>query len=51
MRAYIVLAKQYNFERERIEAFFEAMRMDTQIDRYATYEQLQTYMYGSAEVI
>jgi 15-cis-phytoene synthase len=51
IRAYVVLAKQYNFERERIEAFFEAMRMDTHLDRYATYEQLQTYMYGSAEVI
>lgn len=48
---FIVLAKQYDFERERIEAFFEAMRMDTNIDRYATYKQLQTYMYGSAEVI
>lgn len=51
IRAYVVLAKQYDFERERVEAFFEAMRMDTHIDRYMTYEQLQTYMYGSAEVI
>lgn len=51
IREYVVLAKQYNFERDRVEAFFEAMRMDTHIDRYATYKQLQTYMYGSAEVI
>lgn len=48
---FIYVAKEFHFERERIESFFEAMRMDTYIDRYTTYEQLQTYMYGSAEVI
>lgn len=48
---FVFLAKENNFEREWIEAFFEAMHMDTVIDRYQSYEQLQTYMYGSAEVI
>jgi 15-cis-phytoene synthase len=48
---FVTLAKKYTFERSRIEAFFDAMRMDTHSDRYETYEQLQTYMYGSAEVI
>jgi phytoene/squalene synthetase len=31
--------------------FWEAMLMDTRIKRYDTYKQLQTYMYGSAEVV
>jgi len=48
---FVIIAKEYRFERSWIEAFFQAMRMDTEIDRYASYEQLRVYMYGSAEVI
>ena len=49
--AFVSLAHEHNFERERIEAFFAAMRLDTEKSIYATYEELQIYMYGSAEVI
>lgn len=34
-----------------IHDFLDAMMMDTHVARYQTYENLQTYMYGSAEVI
>ncbi len=36
---------------ERIHSFFDAMIQDTWCDRYQSYEKLQQYMYGSAEVI
>lgn len=34
-----------------VEDFWEAMLMDTNVKRYQTYSQLQSYMYGSAEVV
>lgn len=33
------------------EAFLEAMKQDTIVDRYQTYEDLRQYMYGSATVV
>jgi len=33
------------------EAFLEAMKQDTEVDRYQTYTDLQGYMYGSAVVV
>jgi phytoene synthase len=33
------------------EEFFDAMFQDTQVDHYASYEDLQKYMYGSAQVV
>lgn len=48
---FVTVAKEHNFAREWIEAFFDAMRMDTAVTVYTTYAQLQQYMYGSAEVI
>ena len=51
MEDFSVLAHHYWFERTWIQVFFDAMRMDCSIFRYETYDQLQTYMYGSAEVI
>jgi len=33
------------------EAFLKAMQQDLQKTRYATYEELQAYMYGSAAVV
>lgn len=36
---------------ERSEAFFQAMLADTTKKTYETYEELQHYMYGSAEVV
>jgi phytoene synthase len=34
-----------------IEAFMRSMKMDTHVFRYATYEDLQAYTYGSAAVV
>lgn len=51
IRAFVLVAHEYAFERSRVEAFFDAMLMDTHIARYDTYDHLRTYMYGSAEVI
>lgn len=48
---FVALAHEHNFQREWIEAFFAAMRMDTEKSVYATYAELETYMYGSAEVV
>jgi phytoene synthase len=47
----IQLAHKKDIPRERIEAFLDAMIQDTQKKRYNTYQELQHYMYGSAEVI
>ncbi len=51
IREFIAIAKEHDFERSWIEAFFDAMRADLSVMRYETYAQLQEYMYGSAEVI
>lgn len=34
-----------------VSSFYEAMRDDLTVSRYDSYEQLQSYMYGSAEVV
>gem|GEM_PF-5090310 len=38
---FVLIAKEHDFSWEWIEVFFDAMRMDTEIDIYTTYEQLQ----------
>lgn len=48
---YVTLFKKYNISYEYSQAFFESMLMDCDMHRYHTYEQLDTYMYGSAVVI
>ncbi len=48
---FVALAHAHDFAWAWIEAFFDAMRLDTEKSTYATYEELQIYMYGSAEVI
>ncbi len=45
------LFHRYEMPKEWIEAFLDAMIADTKKKSYRTYEELQTYMYGSAEVI
>ena len=42
---------QYKIEYQLTEDFLWAMRQDTIKSRYTTYEELQGYVYGSAEVI
>lgn len=51
MRWWIVIFKKYAIPRERIQAFLDAMVADVHKKSYRTYEELQWYMYGSAEVI
>lgn len=43
--------KKYAIPFSYSQAFFDAMRSDTNTFRYATYQDLETYMYGSAAVI
>jgi len=48
---FVALAHEHHFQRAWIEAFFAAMRMDTEKYFYNTYAELEAYMYGSAEVV
>lgn len=52
----VLQATSYIFHKYSIpfaysEAFLKAMQQDLQKTRYATYEELQAYMYGSAAVV
>lgn len=47
----VKLVDRVGIDIERTKAFFEAMLSDTKTKRYETYEQLQHYMFWSAEVI
>lgn len=52
----VLMASQYIFHRYNIpysysESFLRAMRQDLTKTRYATYEELEYYMYGSAGVV
>lgn len=50
-RALIDTVNRYSIPHEYFEAFLQSMAMDLTITSYATYEDLLTYMYGSAAVI
>jgi phytoene synthase len=43
--------RRWHIPRAHVEAFLESMRMDIDVTGYATYADLETYMYGSASVI
>jgi phytoene synthase len=43
--------RRWQIPRAHVEAFLESMKMDITITRYATYADLERYMYGSAAVI
>ncbi|MDP2014639.1 MAG: phytoene/squalene synthase family protein [Actinomycetota bacterium] len=49
--AVIDTAARWQIPRAHFEAFFKSMTMDLTITEYATYEDLHTYVYGSAAVI
>ena len=51
VKGMIELAKRKGFEWSWIEAFYRAMAADLKIKEYKSFEQLEEYMYGSAEVI
>ncbi len=48
---FVLLCREYDFEKKWVDAFLNAMEQDLVKSHYATYEELEEYMYGSAEVI
>lgn len=51
IKSFLELAREKHFEDEWIMAFLNAMKADLSIHTYDTFSALETYMYGSAEVI
>jgi phytoene synthase len=51
LRATAFIFKKYNIPFECSQDFLKAMLQDTWKERYATYHDLQDYMYGSAGVV
>ncbi len=51
LRSFIATAQAFDIPKAWADAFLEAMAMDLTISRYATYEDLCRYVYGSAEVV
>ncbi|MFW3146095.1 MAG: phytoene/squalene synthase family protein [Thermoplasmatota archaeon] len=49
--SFIEMAKRKNFEKEWIEAFLHSMELDLVKSHYETLEEVEEYIYGSAEVI
>ena len=50
-RAMLTTMTRWDIPREHVEAFLASMRMDITHTEYATYADLEQYMYGSAAVI
>ena len=50
-RAMLATVRRWAIPRAHVEAFLESMRMDITVTGYATYADLEHYMYGSAAVI
>lgn len=50
-RALVDTVKSYSIPLEYFEAFMKSMEMDLTVTRYKTYDDLMTYVYGSAVVI
>lgn len=46
-----IVSKRFDFKDEWVQKFFDAMYMDTFINRYQTYSELENYMEGSAAVV
>lgn len=51
IRASVSVFKKYNIPLQYARDFLHAMKQDLWKDRYATYEELEEYMYGSAGVV
>lgn len=48
---WIQMMDEYDIDPDLVDSFYQAMRDDLTVSRYLSYEQLQWYMYGSAEVV
>lgn len=51
LHAAQVIFHQYHIPYHYSDSFFQAMLQDTEKSTYATYEELEQYMYGSAAVV
>lgn len=51
IKAFAYYYTLYKVPREYIKSFFESMIQDTFKSRYATHQELQDYMYGSATIV
>jgi phytoene synthase len=51
LRAFVETVRRWRIPVEHIEAFLDSMRRDLTATRYATFDDLMRYMYGSAAVI
>ncbi|GAA3384284.1 phytoene/squalene synthase family protein [Cryptosporangium minutisporangium] len=50
-RALVDTVRRWDIDVRYVEAFLASMRMDLTVTEYATYDDLMTYVYGSAAVI
>jgi len=50
-RAVVDTVRRWDVPLAHVEAFLASMRMDLTVTEYATYDDLMTYVYGSAAVI
>lgn len=48
---FVALAKKKKFQHDWVEAFLNSMKQDLSQKTYQTFQDLEAYMYGSAEVI
>lgn len=48
---FVLLAREFEFDKKWIDAFLESMSMDLYIQHYDSFATLEKYIYGSAEVI
>ena len=48
---FVNLSQRKQFKHEWVDAFLKSMEMDTEKSNYKNLEELNTYLYGSAEVI
>ncbi|MBN1149662.1 phytoene/squalene synthase family protein [candidate division WOR-3 bacterium] len=51
IKSFVELKNQKNFDESWVEAFFNSMEMDIQGRIYYKFEDIEDYVYGSAEVI
>lgn len=49
--AMVDTMRRWGIPRAHVEAFLDSMRMDITVTRYASYTDLEQYMYGSAAVV
>jgi len=48
---FVALSKRMNFEEQWVDSFLKSMEMDTKKSTYENLDELNKYLYGSAEVI